>query len=141
MRVITLGTFDLFHYGHVNLLKKCRELGDFVIVGLNSDGFIERYKGKKPVMSYQERRESILATELADKVVENDQTNGSARDLIKECAVDLIVIGSDWARKDYVDQLRINWDWLDRQGIGICYVNYTHGISTTELKKRICESV
>lgn len=139
MNIITLGTFDLFHTGHVKLLKKCHELGDFVIVGLNTDGFIEKYKGKKPIMSYEERKEAIMETGLVDKVIANSQESGNARDLIKKSGANLIVIGSDWARKDYVGQLGVNWDWLDRQEIGICYLNYTHKISTTELKRRICE--
>ena len=140
MDVITLGTFDLLHKGHLKLFKKCRELGYYVIVGLNTDEFITKYKGKPPIMTYEERKEAILETDLVDVVVPNDQATGNARQLIKDSKAKLIVIGSDWARKDYVGQLGVNWDWLDRQGIGIAYVNYTHGISTTELKRRISES-
>ncbi len=140
MRIITLGTFDLLHLGHIKLLKRCFHLGEHVTVGLNTDEFVSKYKGKAPVMTFEEREQAIYETELVDVVLKNDQASGSAKELIKESGAKLIVIGSDWARKDYVGQLGLNWDWLDRQGIGICYLNYTKGISTTELKRRICES-
>lgn len=140
MDIITLGTFDLLHTGHIKLFKKCRMLGGRVIVGLNTDKFILKYKGKTPIMSYQERMESILECGLVDQVIPNGQEDGNAREIIRESGAKLIVIGSDWARKDYVGQLGINWDWLDRQNIGIAYVNYTHGLSTTELKRRINET-
>lgn len=110
-----------------------------IIVGLNTDAFIEKYKGKPPIMTYKEREEAILETGFVHKVIPNDQEGGSAKKLIKSSGADLIVVGSDWAVKDYVGQLGLNWDWLNRQGIGICYVNYTQGISTTELKRRIRE--
>jgi len=141
MRVITLGTFDLVHLGHINLLKRCRDIAlwEKVVVGLNTDEFIEKYKGKRPIMSYLERKETILSTGLADVVIPNDQPKGSAKQVIQDSGAQLIVIGSDWAVKDYVGQLGINWGWLERNNIGIAYFPRTKGISTTELKKRIKE--
>lgn len=140
MTVITLGTFDILHAGHINLLKKCRELSDRVVVGLNSDEFIEKYKGKPPVMSYEERKEMIELTGLVDLVVSNSQPDGTIKTLLSNIQPDLIVIGSDWARKDYIGQLGVDWDYLDSKKIGICYVTYTSNISTTEIKKRISAS-
>lgn len=130
---------DLFHRGHVRLIKKCFELaGDgAVFIGLNSDEFVEKYKGKKPIMSYEERKAAIEEVFPASFVVKNDQPDGTAKNIIHSTMSDLIVVGSDWARKDYVKQLGIDWDWLDEYDIGICYLNYTQDISTTELKKRI----
>lgn len=142
MNIITLGTFDIFHYGHMNLLKKCREFagdGD-VIVGLNTDAFVEKYKGKPPVMNYAERSEAIYSFDENIIILPNSQEpDGSIKELINNYPeiIHLIVIGSDWAIKDYVGQLGIDWDWLNDHGIGICYLNYTHGISTTEIKKRL----
>lgn len=132
---------DLCHRGHIKLFKRCRELaGDGkVIIGLNTDEFVTKYKGKPPVMTYQERYDTIIETGLVDEIIPNDQATGDARQIIKDSGASLIVIGSDWARKDYVGQIGVNWDWLDRNDIGICYVRYTHGISTTELKRRIKE--
>jgi len=139
MNIITLGTFDLLHYGHIRLIKNCLNIGDEVYVGLNTDEFIEKYKGKRPIMSYEERLQSLLELDYITNVIPNDQKDGSAKSVILESNANLIVIGSDWARKDYVGQLGLDWDWLDKHNIGICYLNYTDGISTTEIKKRICQ--
>ena len=67
----TGGTFDLLHFGHFNFLKKCKSICDEVVVSLNTDEFIEQFKGKKPVMSYQEREKSLLYCQYVDKVVPN----------------------------------------------------------------------
>ena len=139
MNVITLGTFDLTHHGHIRLFKKCRQIagdGHFVI-GLNSDEFIKKYKGKLPVMSYKEREQAIEELEIADLILKNDQPKGNAKDIILQSMADLIVVGSDWARKDYYLQMGFNQDWLDERGIGLIYVPYTDGISTTDLRKRV----
>lgn len=142
INVITMGSFDMLHVGHIKLLQKCRELAGCgkVTAGLNSDQFIKDYKGKPPIMSYKERMDVILEIKLVDAVVMNSQADGSAKQVILDSKADLIVIGSDWARKDYVKQLGLDWDWLDEHGIGICYVTYTPGVSTTEIKRRISES-
>lgn len=140
MIIITLGTFDLFHRGHVRLFKKCVELAGpdgAVTIGLNTDEFVLKYKGKAPVMNYQERADIIQEVMPDVSIMPNGQEENGAKDLIIRSRADLIVVGSDWARKDYVGQLGLDWDWLDEYDIGICYVNYTFGISTTELKRRI----
>ena len=140
MKVVTLGTFDMLHAGHLKLFKKCLQFGD-LIVGLNTDKFVERFKGKKPIMSYKERRTMLIETGFVDIVFRNDQADGNAKKAIMDSGARMIVVGSDWARKDYIGQLGLDWDWLDKNGIGICYVNYTKGISTTELKRRLNENI
>ena len=112
---------------------------ELVIVGLNTDEFITKYKGKPPIVPYEERRKTILSFNEELIVVPNDQETGNAKRVILENDADLIVIGSDWARKNYVEQLGIDWDWLDLKDIGICYLNYTSGISSTEIKRRVNE--
>ena len=67
-RVMTYGTFDLLHYGHINILKRAKSLGDYLIVGLSSDEFNE-LKGKKSVMSYEERKEILESIRYVDKVI------------------------------------------------------------------------
>lgn len=133
--IYTGGTFDLFHAGHVELLRRCAELGS-VVVSLNTDEFIEAYKGRKPVISYEERAKVLDACRYVDRVVPNIGGNDSriAIDLVKP---DLIVIGSDWAQRDYHAQMSFNQEWLDERGIGLCYVPYTRGISTTDIKTRM----
>lgn len=135
----TGGTFDLFHSGHVAFLRKCALVGS-VTVSLNTDEFIKNYKGNPPVMSYAEREAVLLACRYVDAVVPN--VGGADSTVAIELAQpDIIIIGSDWARRDYYKQMGFTQDWLDERGIGLAYIPYTQGISTTELKKRIAERV
>lgn len=137
--IITLGTFDMLHIGHLNLFKRCRSYvnGGQFIVGLNTDEFIEKYKGKKPIMSYLERYEIIEATEMVNKIVPNDQPDGTIKEVLLENKIELIIIGSDWLRKDYLKQIGLTIEWLEDNNISLCYVPYTMGISTTEIKNRL----
>jgi glycerol-3-phosphate cytidylyltransferase len=135
LKVYTGGTFDLFHSGHVALLKRCSEIGS-VTVALNTDEFITKYKGKAPVVSYSEREAVLLACRYVDAVVPN--TGGADSTIaIEAVQPDIIVVGTDWARRDYYAQMGFDQDWLDERGIGLAYIPYTKGISTTDLKKRI----
>ena len=138
--VTTLGTFDLPHYGHLNLLKRCYELG-MVTVGLNTDHFIKNYKGKPPIMNYEERRLFLNSSGYVHKVIPNDQSSVGSSSLrtIIQAKTELIVIGSDWAKKDYLGQLGITVEDLEENGLSLMYVPYTQGISTTEIKRRVCE--
>ena len=133
--IYTGGTFDLFHAGHVEFLRRCSELGS-VVVSLNTDEFIEEYKGKSPVISYADRRDVLLACRYVDSVIPN--TGGpDSRITIDSVMPDLVVIGSDWARRDYYTQMAFDQDWLDERGIGLCYIPYTPGISSTAIKERM----
>ncbi len=135
----TGGTFDLFHSGHVAFLRKCALVGS-VTVSLNTDEFIRNYKGNAPVMSYAEREAVLLACRYVDAVVPN--VGGADSTVAIDLAQpDIIIVGSDWARRDYYKQMGFTQDWLDERGIGLAYIPYTQGISTTELKKRIAERV
>lgn len=138
MKIYTGGTFDILHFGHINFFKKCREIAGpdgEVIVSLNTDEFIEKYKGKPPLMNYKERKKTIEELGLVTKVIENSGGEDS-KPAIKKIKPDMIIIGSDWARKDYYKQMNFTQDWLDENNIILCYVPYTKGISTTEIKKR-----
>lgn len=133
--VYTGGTFDLPHKGHYRLLKRAAEIGS-VVVALNTDEFIKEYKGKPPILSYEERREALLACRWVDEVVPNVGGTDS-RIAIETVNPDYIIIGSDWARRDYYAQMGFDQSWLDERGIGLIYVPYTAGISTTEIKSRM----
>lgn len=129
-RVLTLGTFDVLHAGHVALLRRCRELAGpdgRVIVGLNTDDFIERYRGLPPVITYPDREACIAALRYVDAVLPNDQTDGSALDVIEAVAADRIAIGWDWRSRDYLAQLGIGQADLDRLGCRVVYLPYTPG--------------
>lgn len=133
--IYTGGTFDLFHSGHAAFLQRCADFGD-VVVALNTDQFIEAYKGKPPIMSYEERAKVLLACKYVTAVIPN-YGGADSKPAIQMVKPNLIIIGSDWAKRDYYKQMGFTQDWLDQHGIGLCYIPYTQGISTTEIKKRL----
>jgi glycerol-3-phosphate cytidylyltransferase len=138
-KVYTGGTFDLLHYGHINILQKCKEIAGTkgkVIVALNTDEFIEKYKGSSPVCNYVEREKVLLACRYVDQVVPNSDGEDSKPTIELVCP-DYIVIGSDWARKDYYKQMSFTQDWLDENNISLVYVPRTLGVSTTDIKDRL----
>ena len=137
--VYTGGTFDLFHSGHVNLLKKCKEIAGQqgkVVVSLNTDSFIKEYKGKLPVCNDVERKIVLMSCKYVDDVVMNVGGKDS-RIAIEIVNPDYIVVGSDWAKKDYYSQMGFDQDWLDQRNIGLIYIPYTKEISSTNIKERL----
>ena len=140
MILYTGGTYDLFHFGHVNFLKRCFDLtsGGKVVVSLNTDEFVKKFKGKKPVISYQEREKSLLSCQYVSQVVKNIGGADSKPSILK-VRPDIIAVGSDWARSDYYKQMGFTQDWLDKYNIILAYIPYTWSISSTELKRRLNE--
>jgi glycerol-3-phosphate cytidylyltransferase len=133
--VYTGGTFDLFHSGHVNFLKRCAALGD-VYVSLNTDSFVEKYKGSKPVIPYEDRAAVLLACKYVKDVIPNVGNEDSTK-AIEVVKPSIIAIGSDWATRDYYSQMGFDQKWLDDRGIGLVYFPYTQTISSTSIKKSI----
>jgi glycerol-3-phosphate cytidylyltransferase len=140
LRVYTGGTFDLFHVGHLNLLKRCREIAGWtgqVIVSLNTDEFIYKYKGKNPVIQYEDRKAILESCKYVDLVMKNYGQEDSKESILLAQHIDVVAIGSDWARKDYYKQMNFDQDWLDSQRISLIYIPYTSGISSTQIKEKI----
>lgn len=135
MIIYTGGTFDLFHSGHVNFLSKVSKLGK-VTVSLNTDEFILEYKGSLPVCSYDERKLVLENSIYVTNVVPNIG-GADSKPSIENVNPDIIAIGTDWARKNYYEQMQFTQDWLDEKNIMLLYVPYTRGISSTEIKKRL----
>lgn len=133
--IYTGGTFDLFHSGHVNFLRRCSELGD-VYVALNTDEFVESYKGYRPIISYEDRKEVLKSCRYVKDVVPNigNQDSTIAIEMVEPS---IIAIGSDWAKKDYYSQMGFTQDWLDRRGIGLVYFPYTENISSSLIRKNL----
>lgn len=134
MKVYTQGTFDLFHVGHLNLLKRCRRIaGDGeVIVSLLTDDAIKRYKGKAPVIPLKDRASILESLKYVDRVLSCELYNTEAQILTYE--PDLIVVGSDWSDKDLAKQYGVNKEWLYQS---LIYVPYTERESSTKIKERI----
>lgn len=130
-KVLTMGTFDTPHMGHAILLKECERYGEQVVVGVNSDEFVESYKGRRPLYEYEER--AGLIESLGYVVVKN---SSAGRELIEQVRPDVIAIGSDWARKDYYAQIDVDQDFLDAQRIALVYIPRVGSLSSTQLKER-----
>lgn len=133
----TGGTFDLFHYGHVNFLKKCYSISDNVTVALNTDDFVLQYK-TKTIMNYQERKKSLSECKYVSKIVPN-LFGTDSKPTILSVNPDIIAIGDDWCHKNYYDQMGFTQEWLDDHDITLIYIPYTKGISTSEIKARLNE--
>lgn len=137
--VYTGGTFDLPHRGHVNFLKTCKKIagvGGIVVVSLNTDEFITEYKGKPPIMSFEERKAVLEEFRSVDLVIPNIG-GADSKPAITAIMPSFVVIGSDWAKKDYYKQMDFTQEWLDVNGITLIYIPYTEGISTTKIKERL----
>lgn len=139
--VYTGGTFDMFHIGHVQLLRACRRIAGEsgqVIVALNTDEFIEKFKGAKPILSYADREAVLRSNRYVDTVVPNIGGENSTLTIEKYGPVDFVAIGSDWAPpKDYYGQMGFTVQWLNDNDITLVYVDRNTGMSTTEIKQRM----
>jgi glycerol-3-phosphate cytidylyltransferase len=131
-RVLTIGTFDLFHEGHVNLLERCRDLGT-VVVGVNDSEFVESFKGRAPVVDNHGRERVVMACRfVSDTFIHYGRD--FAKDDIELVAPDIIAVGDDWQGRDYLGQLGVTQDWLDARGIRVVYLPRTPGVSSTLLR-------
>jgi len=132
MRLLTIGTFDTPHIGHASFLKKCEQYASQVIVGINSDAFVLKYRGEAPLFNYAERM--TLFRRMGYECYPNES---AGRELIEKVMPDVVAIGSDWAKKDYYAQIDVTQDWLDAHNISMLYIPYAAGISSTEIKRRL----
>lgn len=122
-KVITYGTYDLLHYGHIRLLERAKALGDYLIVGVTSDAF-DRSRGKINVLqSLMERIEAVKATGIADKIIVEEYEGQKIDDIIKY-GVDIFTVGSDW--KGHFDYLKAYCD--------VIYLDRTEGISSSQIR-------
>ncbi len=125
--VITYGTFDLLHVGHIRLLKRLKALGDYLIVGVSTDDFNAK-KGKASIYPFEERREIIESIGLVDKVIAEEHWAQKASD-VSRYNVDILAMGDDWAGR--FDGLSSN--------VEVVYLPRTEGISTTNIKTVIAK--
>lgn len=122
LRVITFGTFDILHYGHIRILSRARELGEELIVGVSSDALNERKKGRKPVYSEFERMEMLKALRVVDAVFLEESLE-LKKQYIRDHNADVLVMGDDWAGK--FDDMK--------DVCGVVYLPRTPSISTTSI--------
>lgn len=125
-KVITYGTFDLLHYGHVNLLRRAKEQGDYLIVALSTDEFNWNEKQKVCYFDYEKRKQLLEAIRYVDLVIPENSWEQKIED-VKEFKVDTFVIGDDWAGK---------FDFL-KEYCEVVYLSRTPEISTTQIKENL----
>ena len=126
-RVITYGTFDLLHYGHINLLKRAKALGDYLIVALSTDEFNLNAKGKTCYFTYEQRKALLEAIRYVDLVIPETNWEQKVTD-VREYHADVFVIGDDWQGK---------FDFLTDCGVEVVYLPRTPEISTTQIKDNL----
>ena len=122
-KIITYGTFDLLHWGHINLLKRAKEMGDYLIVAISSDEF-NKLKNKKSYHSFENRKMILEAIRYVDEVIPENTWEQKIQDVIDH-EVDIFVMGDDWKGK---------FDFL-KEYCEVVYLPRTIGISTTQIKE------
>lgn len=124
----TTGVYDMFHIGHLNILKKAKEQCDYLIVGVTTDELVS-YKNKKAIIPHDERMSIVENVKCVDKVVSQDSMDKMAA--WEECKFDVMFVGSDWENTD-------KWNEFERQfgevGVDIVYFPYTKSTSSTKLR-------
>lgn len=123
-RVITYGTYDLLHYGHINLLRRAKEMGDYLIVALSTDEFNWNSKQKKCFFSYEKRKQLLEAIRYVDLVIPEENWEQKIED-VKLYKIDTFVMGDDWKGK---------FDFL-KEYCDVVYLPRTPEISTTQIKQ------
>ncbi|PGM36402.1 glycerol-3-phosphate cytidylyltransferase [Bacillus cereus] len=124
-KIITYGTFDLLHYGHINILKRAKELGEYLVVAISTDQFNE-LKGKKSYFSYEIRRLMLESIKYVDEVIPEENWEQKKIDVINH-DIDIFVMGDDWQGE---------FDFL-KEYCKVVYLPRTEGISTTQIKTEL----
>lgn len=124
-RVITYGTFDLLHYGHINLLRRAKQYGDYLIVALSTDDFNWNQKRKKCYFSFDKRKALLEAIRYVDLVIPEESWDQKVTD-VREYHIDTFVMGDDWKGE---------FDFLQNEGVDVVYLPRTPEVSTTQIKR------
>lgn len=130
----TTGVFDLFHVGHLNILKRAKEQCDYLIVGVSTDELVKQYKHKAPVICYDERVEIVRAIRYVDEVV--PQVNRNKYEAWEKYHFDRMFVGDDWKGSALFNEMEEKFKPL---GVEIVYFPYTKGTSSTILKQALAK--
>ena len=129
-RVITYGTFDLLHYGHINLFRRAKEMGDYLIVAISTDEFNWKEKHKKCYFTYEQRKLLVESIRYVDLVIPEESWTQKRRD-VNEYHIDTFVMGDDWKGK---------FDFLKEEGVEVVYLPRTPEISSSQIKKDLYDA-
>lgn len=130
----TTGVFDLFHIGHLNILRRAKEMCDYLIVGVSTDRLAWEYKNKKPIIPYSERVAIVEAIRYVDKVV--SQTTMDKMIAWKELKFDVMFHGDDWKGTPLYQKYKEQFELV---GIDLVFIPHTVGTSSTDLAKKFFE--
>ncbi|MGL4866623.1 MAG: adenylyltransferase/cytidyltransferase family protein [Clostridium sp.] len=128
----TTGVFDMFHVGHLNILKRAKENCDYLIVGVSTDELVEKYKNKTPIVSYEERREILEAIKYVDEVV--PQESRDKYSAYKQYGFDVMFVGDDWRGNGLFLEVEKRFKEV---GVEVVYFPYTKGTSSTVLREKL----
>lgn len=128
----TTGVFDLFHVGHLNILKKAKEQCEFLIVGVSTDELVMEYKNKQPVIPFEERMEIVEGIKYVDQVVLQENRDKIAA--WEHLLFDVMFVGDDWKGNALFDEVEKRFKQV---GVDIVYFPYTRGVSSTMVKQKI----
>ena len=129
-KVITYGTFDLLHYGHINILRRARELGDYLVVAISTDEFNWNEKGKKCYFTYEQRKAMVESIRYVDRVIPETNWEQKRTD-VHDYDIDVFVMGDDWEGK---------FDFLKDEGVEVVYLSRTPEISSSQIKKDLYDA-
>ena len=132
--VYVIGVFDLFHRGHIELLRNSKSLGERLIVAINSDQFVSVYK-RAPIFAETDRLEIVRSCKYVDEVFLVH--NYDNRPILEKYNIDAIIHGDDWERSSYLKQIAVTEEYLSSKNIDLILLPYTKGVSTFEIIKKI----
>lgn len=124
----TTGVFDMFHIGHLNILRNAKAMCDYLIVGVSTDELVQQYKGKTPIIRFEERMAIVDAIRYVDKVV--PQVTMNKMDAWEQLHFDALFHGSDWKGSDMYNQVVADFE---KVGVDVVFLPHTSGVSSTML--------
>lgn len=131
----TTGVFDMFHIGHLNLLRRAKEQCEHLIVGVSTDELVRSYKNKSPIIPFNERKEIIEAVKYVDEVI--PQENRDKISAFQKIGFDAMFVGDDWKGNSLFVEVE---KYLKGKGVDVVYFKYTDGTSSTILREKLLNS-
>lgn len=128
----TTGVFDLFHIGHLNILKRAKEQCEYLIVGVSTDECVKGYKNKTPIIPFEQRAEIVSAIKYVDKVV--PQVSMNKMDAWNKLHFDVLFHGNDWQNSEMYKKIVKEFETI---GVDVVFLPHTEGISSSEISKKI----
>ncbi len=131
----TAGVYDMFHIGHLNVIKRAKEQCEYLIVGVSTDEVVEKNKNKKPIINFEDRKAIVESIKYVDKVVSQERYDIEGKiEMVKKYNIDAMFVGSDWKDTD-------KWNCIEKVlkeiGCDVIYLPHTDGISSTILREII----